>query len=187
MSRSTDNEEQLSSYEAQVSHYTDYIKRNPEWTFGGIFADEGISGTNTKKRVEFNRMIEDCMAGKIDMVITKSISRFARNTLDTLQYVRQLKEKGIAIFFEKENVNTLDSKGEFLITLLGSLAQEESSNISQITRMGIAYRFQEGKVIVNHNRFLGYTKDEKGELVIVPEEAEIIKRIYREFMEGKST
>ncbi|SPF43276.1 Site-specific recombinase, DNA invertase Pin (fragment) [Candidatus Desulfosporosinus infrequens] len=183
---STDNEEQLSSYEAQVSHYTDYIKRNPEWTFGGIFADEGISGTNTKKRVEFNRMIEDCMAGKIDMVITKSISRFARNTLDTLQYVRQLKEKGIAIFFEKECVNTLDSKGEFLITLLGSLAQEESSNISQITRMGIVYRFQEGKVIVNHNRFLGYTKDENGELVIVPEEAEVIRRIFKEFLEGKS-
>jgi len=183
---STDNEEQLSSYEAQVTHYTDYIKRNPEWDYAGIYADEGISGTNTKKRVEFNRMIEDCMVGKIDMVITKSISRFARNTLDTLQYVRQLKEKNIAIFFEKENVNTLDSKGEFLITLLGSLAQEESSNISQITRMGIAYRFQEGKVIVNHNRFLGYTKDENGELVIVPEEAEVIRRIYREFMEGKS-
>ena len=134
---STDNEEQLSSYEAQVSHYTDYIKRNPEWEFLGIFADEGISGTNTKKRAEFNRMIEDCMAGMIDMVITKSISRFARNTLDTLQYVRQLKEKGIAIFFEKENVNTLDSKGEFLITLLGSLAQEESSTISQITKRGL--------------------------------------------------
>ena len=183
---STDNEEQLSSYQAQVEHYTSYIKNNPIWEFSGIFADEGISGTNTKKRVEFNRMIEDCMAGKIDMVITKSISRFARNTLDTLKYVRQLKEKGVAIFFEKENVNTLDSKGEFLITLLGSLAQEESSNISQITRMGIAYRFQEGKVIVNHNRFLGYTKDENGELVIVPEEAEIIKRIYREFMAGKS-
>ena len=183
---STENEEQLSSYVAQVTHYTDYIKRNPEWDSARIYADEGISGTNTKKRVEFNRMIEDCMAGKIDMVITKSISRFARNTLDTLQYVRQLKEKNIAIFFEKENVNTLDSKGEFLITLLGSLAQEESSNISQITRMGIAYRFQEGKVIVNHNRFLGYAKDENGNLVIVLEEAEIIKRIYREFLEGKS-
>jgi len=184
---STDNEEQLSSYKAQVTHYTDHIKRNTEWEFGGIYADEGISGTNTKKRVEFNRMIEDCMVGKIDMVITKSISRFARNTPDTLQYVRQLKEKNVAIFFEKENVNTLDSKGEFLITLLGSLAQEESSNISQITRMGIAYRFQEGKVIVNHNRFLGYTKDENGELVIVLEEATIIERIFREFMEGRSS
>jgi len=183
---STNNEEQLSSYEAQVEHYTAYLKNNPAWEYRGIYADEGISGTNTKKRVEFNRMIEECMAGKIDMVITKSISRFARNTLDTLQYVRKLKEKNIVIFFEKENVNTLDSKGEFLITLLGSLAQEESSNISQITRMGIAYRFQEGKVIVNHNRFLGYTKDENGNLVIVLEEAKIIKRIYREFLEGKS-
>ncbi|WP_407312004.1 recombinase family protein [Desulfosporosinus sp. SB140] len=183
---STDNEEQLSSYQAQVEHYTSYIKNNPAWEFCGIFADEGISGTNTKKRVEFNRMIEYCMTGKIDMVITKSISRFARNTLDTLKYVRQLKEKGVAIFFEKENVNTLDSKGEFLITLLGSLAQEESSNLSQITRMGISYRFQEGKVLVNHNKFLGYTKDEQGQLVIVPEEAEIVRRIYREFLDGKS-
>lgn len=102
---STDNEEQLSSYEAQVSHYTEYIKRNPEWAYGGIYADEGISGTNTKKRLEFIRMIEDCMAGKIDMVITKSISRFARNTLDTLQYVRQLKEKNIAIL--KRRTSTL--------------------------------------------------------------------------------
>jgi DNA invertase Pin-like site-specific DNA recombinase len=183
---STDNEEQLSSYEVQVNHYTLYIKNNPAWEFVEVYSDEGISGTNTKKREGFNRMIEDCMAGKIDMVITKSISRFARNTLDTLKYVRQLKEKGVAIFFEKEAVNTLDSKGEFLITLLGSLAQEESSNISQITKMGIAYRFQEGKVLVNHNKFLGYTKDENGELVIVPEEAEIIRRIFREFLDGKS-
>ena len=183
---STDNEEQLSSYQAQVEHYTSYIQNNPAWEFCGIFADEGISGTNTKKRVEFNRMIEDCMAGKIDMVITKSISRFARNTLDTLKYVRQLKEKGVAIYFEKESVNTLDSKGEFLITLLGSLAQEESSNLSQITKMGISYRFQEGKVLVNHNKFLGYTKDDQGQLVIVPEEAETVRRIYREFLDGKS-
>lgn len=184
---STNNEDQISSYEAQVEHYTAYIKNNPAWEYSGIYADEGISGTNTKKRVEFNRMIEDCMAGKIDMVITKSISRFARNTLDTLQYVRQLKEKNIAIFFEKENVNTLDSKGEFLITLLGSLAQEESNSLSQATRMGIVFRFQEGKVKVNHNKFLGYTKDENSELVIVPEQAEVVRRIYKEFLEGKST
>ncbi|AFM40367.1 site-specific recombinase, DNA invertase Pin [Desulfosporosinus acidiphilus SJ4] len=183
---STDNEEQLSSYQAQVEHYTSYIQNNPAWEFVEIFSDEGISGTNTKKREGFNRMIDECMAGKIDMVITKSISRFARNTLDTLKYVRQLKEKGVAIFFEKEVVNTLDSKGEFLITLLGSLAQEESSNLSQITKMGISYRFQEGKVLVNHNKFLGYTKDEQGQLVIVPEEAEVVRRIYREFLDGKS-
>lgn len=113
--RVSDNEDQLSSYEAQVMHYTDHINSNPQWIFAGIFADEALSGTNTKKRVDFNRMIEDCMAGKIDMVITKSISRFARNTLDTLQYVRKLKEKNIAAFFEKENVNTLDSKGELLM------------------------------------------------------------------------
>jgi DNA invertase Pin-like site-specific DNA recombinase len=183
---STDNEEQLSSYQAQVEHYTSYIQNNPAWEFVSIYADEGISGTNTKKREGFNRMIDECMAGKIDMVITKSISRFARNTLDTLKYVRQLKEKGVAIYFEKESVNTLDSKGEFLITLLGSLAQEESSNLSQITKMGIAYRFQEGKVLVNHNKFLGYTKDEQGQLVIDPEEAETVRRIYREFLDGKS-
>jgi DNA invertase Pin-like site-specific DNA recombinase len=183
---STDNEEQLSSYQAQVEHYTSYIQNNPAWEFIGVFSDEGISGTNTKKREGFNRMIEDCMAGKIDMVITKSISRFARNTLDTLKYVRQLKEKGVAIYFEKESVNTLDSKGEFLITLLGSLAQEESSNLSQITKMGISYRFQEGKVLVNHNKFLGYTKDDQGQLVIEPEEAETVRRIYREFLDGKS-
>ncbi|WP_088186063.1 recombinase family protein [Desulfosporosinus sp. FKA] len=183
---STDNEEQISSYQAQVEHYTFYIKNNSAWEFISVYSDEGINGTNTKKREGFNRMIEDCMAGKIDMVITKSICRFARNTLDTLKYVRLLKEKGVAIFFEKENVNILDSKGEFLITLLGSLAQEESSNFSQITKMGISYRFQEGKVLVNHNKFLGYTKDDQGQLVIVPEEAEVVRRIYREFLDGKS-
>jgi len=184
---STDNEEQLSSYEAQVTHYTGYIKNNPDWEFAGIYADQGISGTNTKKRLEFNRMIEDSMANKIDMIITKSISRFARNTLDCLQYIRQLKEKNIAVYFEKENVNTLDSKGEFMISLLGSLAQEESNSLSQATRMGIVFRFQSGKVKVNHNKFLGFTKDENSELIIVPEEAEVVRRIYREFLEGKST
>lgn len=131
-------------------------------------------------------MIDDCMAGKIDMVLTKSISRFARNTLDCLQYVRQLKDKNIAIYFEKENINTLDGRGDLLISLLSSLAQEESNNLSRVTRMGIVYRFQEGKIRINHSWFLGYTKDETGDLVIVPEQAKIVKRIYREFLEGKS-
>lgn len=183
---STDNYDQLSSFEAQISYYTNLISNNANWDFVGIYADEGISGTNTKNRLEFNKMIEDCMAGKIDMIITKSISRFARNTVDCLKYVRQLKEKNIAIFFEKENINTLDGRGDFLITLLSSLAQEESSNLSRVTRMGIVYRFQEGKIMVNHNWFLGYTKDENGDLVIVPEQAKIIRRIYGEFLEGKS-
>ncbi|ABZ85371.1 DNA recombinase, putative [Heliomicrobium modesticaldum Ice1] len=183
---STDNEEQASSYEVQIEHYTRYIQSNPEWELAGIFADEGITGTNTKKRAEFNRMIEECMAGRIDMVITKSISRFARNTLDCLKYIRQLKDKGIPVFFEKENINTMDSKGEILLTIMASLAQQESQSLSQNVRMGIAFRFQNGEIQVNHNRFLGYTKDENKRLVIVPEEAEIVKRIYREFLEGAS-
>jgi DNA invertase Pin-like site-specific DNA recombinase len=183
---STELEEQQSSYQAQVEHYTKEIKMNPKWEFAGIYADEGISGTNTKKRVEFNRMIEDCMAGKIDMILTKSVSRFARNTVDCITYIRQLKEKNIAVFFEKENINTLDGAGELLITILGSLAQEESRSLSTNTRWGIARRFEKGEVYVNHKRFLGYTRNQDGELVIVPEEAEIVKLIFRLYLEGKS-
>lgn len=183
---STETEEQNSSYEVQVAHYTEFIKKNNEWEFAGIFADDGISGTNTKKREEFNRMIDECMEGKIDLVITKSISRFARNTLDCLKYIRQLKEKNIAVFFEKENINTMDAKGEVLLTIMASLAQQESQSLSQNVKLGLQYRYQQGKVQVNHKRFMGYTKDEDGNLIIVPEEAEIIKRIYREYLEGKS-
>ena len=123
---STDSDEQATSYETQVAHYTEYIKNNPEWELAGIFADDGISGTNTKKREDFNRMIEECMNGNIDMVITKSISRFARNTLDCLKFIRQLKEKNIPVYFEKENINTMDAKGEVLLTIMASLAQQES-------------------------------------------------------------
>ncbi|MBR5508005.1 MAG: recombinase family protein, partial [Clostridia bacterium] len=148
--------------------------------------DDGISGTNTKKREEFNRMINECMQGNIDMVITKSISRFARNTLDCLKYIRQLKDKHIPVFFEKENINTLDSKGEIMLTIMASLAQQESQSLSQNVKLGIQYRYQQGKVQVNHNRFLGYTKDKDGNLIIDPEQAEIVKRIYREYLEGSS-
>jgi len=183
---STETEEQNSSYEVQVAHYTEFIKKNDEWEFAGIFADDGISGTNTKKREEFNRMIEECMEGNIDLVITKSISRFARNTLDCLKYIRQLKDKNISVFFEKENINTMDAKGEVLLTIMASLAQQESQSLSQNVKLGLQYRYQQGKVQVNHNRFMGYTKDEEGNLIIVPEEAEIIKCIYREYLEGKS-
>lgn len=183
---STDSEEQASSYEVQIEHYTSYIKGNPEWELAGIFADDGISGTNTKKRDEFNRMIEECLEGKIDMVITKSISRFARNTLDCLKYIRQLKDKNIQVFFEKENINTMDSKGEVLLTIMASLAQQESQSLSQNVKLGIQFRYQQGEIQINHNRFMGYTKDENKHLVIVPEEAEIIKRIYREYLEGAS-
>uniref|UniRef100_UPI004055C88A recombinase family protein n=1 Tax=Acetatifactor sp. TaxID=1872090 RepID=UPI004055C88A len=183
---STDSDEQAGSYDAQVKHYTDYIERNKEWELAGIYADDGISGTNTKKREGFNGMIEDCMAGKIDMVITKSISRFARNTIDCLKYVRQLKEKNIAIVFEKENINTLEASGELLLTIMASLAQQESASLSQNVKLGLQFRYQDGKVQVNHNHFLGYTKDEAGNLIIDEEEAKVVRRIFREYLEGAS-
>lgn len=183
---STDTEEQLSSYEAQVTYYEDYIKKRPDWEFAGIYADEGITGTNTKNRTEFKRMIDDCIAGRIDLIITKSISRFARNTLDCLKYVRILKEKGIAVYFEKENIDTLDTKGEVLLTILSSLAQDESRSISKNSRWGIVRRFQQGKVRVNHKKFMGYDKDENGELVINEKEAEIVRRVFEEYLKGKS-
>lgn len=183
---STDSEEQASSYEAQVEYYTNYIKHRSDWEFAGIFADDGISGTNTKKRTEFNRMIQACIDGQINMIVTKSISRFARNTLDCLKYIRQLKEYNVPVFFEKENINTMDSKGEVLLTIMASLAQQESESISKNVKMGIQYRYQKGEIRINHNRFLGYTKDAEGKLVIDPVEAEVVKRIFREYINGKS-
>lgn len=183
---STDSEEQATSYDAQVEYYTNYINSRSDWEFAGIFADDGISGTNTKKRLEFNRMIETCVSGEIDMIITKSISRFARNTLDCLKYIRKLKEYNVPVYFEKENINTMDSKGEVLLTIMASLAQQESESISKNVKMGIQYRYQKGEVRVNHNRFLGYTKDEQGKLIIDDTEAEVVKRIFKEYLEGKS-
>ena len=173
---STDSDEQAGSYEVQVEHYTDYISRNKEWELAGIYADDGISGTNTKKREGFNEMIDDCMEGKIDLVITKSISRFARNTLDCLKYVRQLRDKNIAIIFEKENINTLEASGELLLTIMASLAQQESQSLSQNVKLGLQFRYQNGQVQVNHNHFLGYTKDADGNLTTVVERTEI-KRV----------
>lgn len=183
---STEYEEQESSYEVQVEHYTSYIRNNPEWEMVDVYADDGISGTNTAKREAFNRMIEDCKAGKIDMIITKSISRFSRNTVDCLKYTRELKDRNIAVFFEKENINTLDAKGEVLMTIMAALAQQESESLSANVRLGIQFRNQQGKVQINHNRFLGYTKDEEGKLVIDPDEAAVVRRIYAEYIDGAS-
>ena len=184
---STNNKEQLTSYEAQVDYYTRYIQSKPdEWDFVGIYTDEGISATNRKKRDGFNRMVADALAGKIDFIITKSISRFARNTVDTLTTVRKLKEKGIDIFFEKENIHTLDSKGELLITIMSSLAQEESRSISENVTWGQRKRFADGKVSLPYKRFLGYAKGPDGLPEIVPEEAVVIRLIYRLFLYGKS-
>ncbi len=183
---STDTEEQATSYETQIAHYQEYITKNPEWELTGIYADDGISATSIRNRTDFQRMIDACMNGEIDMVITKSISRFARNTLDCLKYIRLLKEKNIPVFFEKESINTMDAKGEVLLTIMASLAQQESQSLSQNVKIGIQYRFQQGKVMVNCACFLGYDKDESGHLIVNPEEAEIVKRIYREYLEGAS-
>jgi site-specific DNA recombinase len=183
---STDSKEQKESYENQMNHYSQHIGSNLNWDLVDIYADEGISGTNTKDRVEFNRMIEDARAGKIDLILTKNISRFSRNTMDLLKYVRELKEKGIAILFEKENINTLESAGEVFLTIFSSVAQDESRNISENSKWGIKKGFRDGKVHCNTTRFLGYDKDIDKELIINEKEAEIVRRIYQEYIEGKS-
>lgn len=176
----TDQKEQLSSYENQVNYYKNYIKQNPNYELAGIYADEVISGTNTKKREEFNRMIADCRARKVDRIITKSISRFARNTLDCLNYVRELKELGIGVIFEKENIDTLDAKGEVLLTILSSLAQDESRSISENSTWGIRRRYENGNYGMSTKRFLGYDKDADGKLIVNHEQAKIVARLYDE-------
>ena len=183
---STNDEEQANSYEAQVSHYTRHIQENPEWEFVSVYADKGITGTSTKKREQFNEMVQDALAGKIDLIITKSVSRFARNTVDTLTTIRLLKEHGVEVYFEEQNIYSLDSKGELLLTIMSSLAQEESRNISENVTWGMRKRFADGKVALPYKQFLGYKKGADGIPEIVPEEAATIKLIYRLFMEGKS-
>lgn len=182
---STDTEEQITSYEAQVDYYTRFIQANPDWTFSGVYTDEGITATNTKKRNGFNRMIADALRGEIDLILTKSVSRFARNTVDTLTAVRKLKEKGVEVFFEKEQIYTLDSKGELLITIMSSLAQEESRSISENVTWGQRKRFADGKVRLPYKRFLGYEKGEDGLPKIVPEQAKVVASIYTMFLDGK--
>ena len=183
---STNEEEQQNSYAAQVEYYTKMIQENPEWEFMGVYTDEGISATSTKKRDGFNQMVEDALAGKIQLIITKSVSRFARNTVDSLSTIRKLKEAGVEVWFEKEAIKTFDSKGELLITIMSSLAQEEARSISENVTWGWRKRFSDGKVSLPYKRFLGYEKGENGLPVIVEEEAEIIRLIYRLFLYGKA-
>lgn len=184
---STDADEQFTSYEAQVDYYTRYINSHADWEFVKVYTDEGISGTDTKHRDGFNEMITDALAGKIDLIVTKSVSRFARNTVDSLTTIRKLKEKGVEVYFEKENIWTFDSKGELLLTIMSSLAQEESRSISENVTWGKRKSASDGKVYVAYSRFLGYDKGEhKCEMVINPEQAELVKRIYRDFMSGKT-
>ena len=184
---STDSEEQESSYEAQVTHYTNFIQAHVGWELAGIFADEGLSGTQAKTRPQFNALIAACEEGTVNLVITKSISRFARNTLDALNYIRKLKALNIPIIFEKESVNTLEASGELMVTILASIAQQESASISQNVRMGINFGFQEGRGRVNFSSFLGYRRGDKpGTYEIVSAEADVVRRIYRQFLEGYS-
>lgn len=183
---STDDEEQLTSYEAQQTYYTDKIMTNKAWTMAGIFADEGITGTSARKRPEFQRMIRLCKQRKIDIVLTKSISRFARNTVDCLRYVRILRELGIAVIFEKENINTLETDSEMLITLLGAFAQAESESISANVRWGKRQAMREGKAVIQYRWLYGYERGEDGQPKIIPEQAEVIRKIYRQFKAGAS-
>ena len=183
---STEFEEQQTSYEAQIEYYTNYIKSRDDWEFVKVYTDEGISATSTAHRDGFNAMIENALNGKIDLIITKSVSRFARNTVDSLTTIRKLKEHGIECYFEKENIWTFDGKGELLLTIMSSLAQEESRSISENVTWGQRKRFADGKVNLPYSRFLGYRKGEDGLPEIVPEEAEIVRLIYRTFMEGKT-
>jgi DNA invertase Pin-like site-specific DNA recombinase len=186
---STDQEAQASSYELQIQYYTDNITRNPEWELAGIYADEGISATNVTKRVEFQRMIADCYAGKIDLVITKDIRRFARNTLDCISYVRQLRnlDPPVAVYFEDEHLNTLDRRNEAFIALLSSVAQGESENKSEAIKWSIKRRFSNGLPLCPTWALLGYTTDEFGNMIIVPAEAETVAFIYESYLGGWTT
>ena len=181
---STDSEEQLNSYEAQKTYYTQKIQDSPDWEMAGIYADEGISGTSLKKRTQFNKMITACKRGHIDLIITKSLSRFARNTVDCLDTVRLLKANGIGVYFEKENINTLTESSEFLITLFSGFAQAESESLSKNVAWGKQKSAEAGKVTFQYKKMLGYRKGADGQPEIVLEEAEIIRRIYHRYLDG---
>ena len=181
---STDHEEQLTSYEAQVDYYTNYIQGRNDWIFAGVYTDEGITSTNTKRREGFKSMVADALAGKFDLIVTKSVSRFARNTVDSLTTIRQLKENSIEVYFEKENIWTFDGKGELLLTIMSSLAQEESRSISENCTWGQRKRFSDGKVTVPFARFLGYDRGADGNLVLNENEAVIVRRIYSMYLQG---
>ena len=186
---STNSEEQLTSYEAQVKHYAEYIKskeHTDHWQFVDVYTDRGITGVSTAKREGFNRMIQDALVGKIDLIITKSVSRFARNTVDTLTTIRKLKEHGVEVYFEEQNIYTMDGKGEVLLTIMSSIAQEESRNISENVTWGMRKRFADGKVSMPYKQFMGYRRGKNGTPEIVEVEAQIIRTIFRRFLEGST-
>ena len=181
---STELEQQQSSYDIQIEYYTRHIMQNPNWIFAGVFADDGRSATNTFRRDDFNQLMDQCLKGKVDMVITKSISRFARNTVDCISWVRKLKEKNVAVYFEKENLNTLDDSTEMILTILSSQAQEESRAISTNVKWGYARKFEKGES--TRQRSYGFRKTPTGEMCIVEEEAAVIRNMARWFLDGDS-
>lgn len=181
---STDDEEQLTSYEAQMSYYTDKITNNPDWVMADVFADEGKTGTSVKSRKDFQRMIRQCRRGKIDLILTKSLSRFARNTLDTVKYTRELRQLGIPVIFEKENLNSISWESEFLLTLYGAFAQSESESISKNVSWGKRQAMKEGKVTIQYKHLLGYIRGADGKPEIVPDQAEIIRFIFKRYLAG---
>lgn len=183
---STDSEEQLTSYTNQKRFYTEMIAERKEWTLAGLYADEGISGTRADKRPEFQRMIKDCMAGKIDYIVTKSVSRFARNTVDCIDHVRILKSKGIGVYFEEQNIDTLKIDSELYLVIYAGFAQSESESISKNIIWTFRKNFAEGKVYFHYKRFLGYRKGEDGQPEIVPEEAAVVERIYNMYLAGET-
>ncbi len=182
---STDQDDQLNSYAVQIKEFTTRIHENPLWSFAGMYADEGISGTSKEKRPEFMRMIEEAKAGKINLILTKSLSRFARNTVDCLTVIRELRAIGVDVFFEKENIYSSDPKVDFMLTIFSSIAQEESRNISENIKWGYRKRFKDGKVTINTSRFLGFDKDENGKLQIDLEEAKTVRMIFNLFISGE--
>lgn len=181
---STNSDEQEDSFERQVEYYTRYIWQRGDLEFVGIYADAGITGTSANKRREFKRMLDDCQAGKINKILCKSIARFARNAADTLKYLTELKELGISVVFETQNIDTMTAGGEVLTTVLAALAEQESRTLSANVKWAIQKKFQNGEIMLNYTNFLGYTRDENNNLVVVPEQAVIVQRIYKEFRYG---
>lgn len=181
---STDSEEQLTSYQNQLAYYTEKIMKEPGWTMAGMFADEGITGTSATKRKEFLRMIRQCRQGKIDLILTKSVSRFARNTVDTLNYTRELRSLGIPVIFEEQNINSIHPESEFLITLHGAFAQAESENTSSRVRWGKRQSMKAGHVTMQYQKLLGYERGPDGRPKIVPEQAEIVRFLYQRCLAG---
>lgn len=184
---STDSEEQLSSYENQLAYYTEKIMKEPGWTMAGVFADEGVTGTSTCKRMEFLRMIRQCRQGKIDMILAKSVSRFARNTVDTLNFTRELRGLGIPVIFEEQNINSIYPESEFLITLHGAFAQAESESTSSRVSWGKRQAMRSGHVTMHYKNLLGYEKGPDGKPRIVPEQAEVVRFIYDRYLAGDTT